>query len=214
VRFDLWLVRLFVHFLTLTTYVLPLRRYQFHHHAFFKYFLLPHTTTTCSIKCLMQTSAPGQYKGMVDCAQTVYRTGGIRSVFKGTVLTLMRDVPGSIAWFGTYEFVKQIMSEVSSSSSDPTKKELSPLAIMAAGGLAGVANWTLAIPPDVLKSRFQSAPEGTYSSIFDVYRQLMKTEGPAALFAGLKPAMIRAFPANAACFLGMEWARSMLAFMD
>jgi solute carrier family 25 carnitine/acylcarnitine transporter 20/29 len=42
----------------------------------------------------------------------------------------------------------------------------------------------------------------------------MKTEGAGALFAGIRPAMIRAFPANAACFLGMEVARKTLSFMD
>ena len=32
----------------------------------------------------------------------------------------------------------------------------------------------------------------------------MRTEGPASLFKGLTPVMLRAFPANAACFLGFE----------
>lgn len=31
-----------------------------------------------------------------------------------------------------------------------------------AGGLAGIANWSVCIPPDVLKSRLQTAPEGKY----------------------------------------------------
>ena len=92
--------------------------------------------------------------------------------------------------------------------------KLSPLAVLTAGGLAGMANWIVCIPPDVLKSRFQSAPPGKYASLFDVYRHLMATEGPGALFAGLRPALIRAFPANAACFLGMELARKTLSFMD
>ena len=153
---------------------------------------------------------------MVDCARDVYATGGIRSLYRGTLLTLMRDVPGSVVWFGTYEFVKSSLLQWQQGTTDETssKKALSPAAILCAGGLAGVANWTIAIPPDVLKSRFQSAPEGTYRGIADVYRTLMLKEGPSALFAGLRPAMIRAFPANAACFLGMEWARSMLSFMD
>ena len=34
-----------------------------------------------------------------------------------------------------------------------------------AGGTAGVCNWLVAIPADVVKSRLQSAPEGTYSGI-------------------------------------------------
>jgi solute carrier family 25 carnitine/acylcarnitine transporter 20/29 len=49
------------------------------------------------IKVLLQTN-PGKYNGMVDCAKAVYVQGGIKSVFKGTLLTLYRDVPGSMAW--------------------------------------------------------------------------------------------------------------------
>lgn len=32
----------------------------------------------------------------------------------------------------------------------------------------------------------------------------MKTEGPLALYRGIGAVMIRAFPANAACFFGIE----------
>ncbi|RUO95953.1 mitochondrial substrate/solute carrier [Jimgerdemannia flammicorona] len=64
--------------------------------------------------------------------------------------------------------------------------------------------WCIAIPPDVLKSRLQSAPAGTYTGTLDVLRKTLHHDGPAALFKGLGPAMLRAFPANAACFLGVE----------
>jgi solute carrier family 25 carnitine/acylcarnitine transporter 20/29 len=163
------------------------------------------------IKCLLQTSAPGKYKGSFDCAKTVLQSGGIRSLYRGTLLTLMRDIPGSVAWFGMYEFVKKSIMQAQGIHDT---KQLSPIAVLTAGGLAGVANWTIAIPPDVLKSRLQSAPDGTYRGIADVYRTLIEKEGYSALFAGLRPAMIRAFPANAACFMGMELARKMLDFMD
>jgi solute carrier family 25 carnitine/acylcarnitine transporter 20/29 len=33
---------------------------------------------------------------------------------------------------------------------------LSALKTLFAGGMAGIANWIVAIPPDVLKSRFQT----------------------------------------------------------
>ena len=36
-----------------------------------------------------------------------------------------------------------------------SRKDLSPLRIVVAGGFAGVFNWIVAIPPDVLKSRLQ-----------------------------------------------------------
>jgi solute carrier family 25 (mitochondrial carnitine/acylcarnitine transporter), member 20/29 len=63
----------------------------------------------------------------------------------------------------------------------------------------GMANWAIAIPADVLKSRLQTAPEGKYTGVIDVYKTLMREEGSSALFRGMGPAMIRAFPANAAC---------------
>lgn len=41
------------------------------------------------------------------------------------------------------------------------------------------------MPQDVLKSRLQTAPEGTYpGGLKDVFRTLMKNEGPMALYKG------------------------------
>lgn len=53
---------------------------------------------------------------------------------------------------------------------------------------------------------FVSAPDGQYNGIRDVFRHMMKTEGPRALYKGAIPVMLRAFPANACCFLGYEVA--------
>jgi solute carrier family 25 carnitine/acylcarnitine transporter 20/29 len=179
---------------------------------------LPATLITAPserIKCLLQvqshSSGKLQYTGMADCALQVFRTGGISSLYKGTLLTLMRDVPGSIAWFGVYEAIKKQLVHWQGIE-DPS--HLSPIAIMISGGFAGMACWATCIPADVLKSRYQTAPEGMYSGLGDVYRHLIKEGGHGALFTGFRPAMIRAFPANAACFLGMEVSKKMLGFLD
>mmetsp|Transcript_27848 Transcript_27848/g.67761 ORF Transcript_27848/g.67761 Transcript_27848/m.67761 type:complete len:294 (-) Transcript_27848:160-1041(-) len=161
------------------------------------------------LKCLLQTSGK-KYSGLVDCARQVYSVGGIRSLYKGTVLTLARDIPGSIAWFGTYEMMKRELAKLQGVE-DPSK--LSPIAIMVAGGFAGMACWGVCIPPDTLKSRFQTSPEGKYSSVFDVYRHIVKEEGHGGLLKGFRPAMARAFPANAACFSAMELSRSALNYL-
>ncbi|CAB3997539.1 mitochondrial carnitine acylcarnitine carrier -like, partial [Paramuricea clavata] len=79
---------------------------------------------------------------------------------------------------------------------------------------AGMANWTVSIAPDTLKSRLQTAPDGTYpNGVRDVFKQLMREEGPKGLFKGLTPIMFRAFPANAACFLSYEMAMKLLNWM-
>lgn len=167
------------------------------------------------LKCLLQldsNSTSKKYNGLMDCFKKVYAEGGIRSVYKGTGVTLLRDIPGTIAWFGTYELVKRELMRVQ--NIDPSTGQLSPLAVLSAGGIAGVACWTVSIPADVLKSRFQTAPPGMYSGLMDVYRHLVKEEGPMALFKGMRPALIRAFPANAACFFGMEISKEAFAFLD
>lgn len=59
-----------------------------------------------------------------------------------------------------------------------------------------------------------SAPEGTYpNGIRDVFRVLIKTEGVGALYKGLTPVLLRAFPANAACFVGFEMCRRFLHYL-
>ena len=94
------------------------------------------------IKCLLQVQShvggKPQYSGMMDCALQVYRTGGISSLYKGTALTLMRDGPGSVAWFSVYELVKREMVRVQGID-DPS--QLSPMAVVVAGGCAGMACW-------------------------------------------------------------------------
>ena len=67
------------------------------------------------------------------------------------------------------------------------------------------------MPADVLKSRLQSAPEGTYPhGIRSAFRELMREEGILALYKGITPVMLRAFPANAACFIGFEASMKFL----
>jgi len=94
------------------------------------------------IKCLLQVQSyvggKPQYSGMMDCAIQVYRTGGISSLYKGTALTLMRDGPGSIAWFSVYELMKREMVRIQGID-DPS--QLSAMAVMVAGGCAGMACW-------------------------------------------------------------------------
>lgn len=56
-----------------------------------------------------------------------------------------------------------------------------------------------------------SAPEGTYPRGFrDAFPKLIKEEGVRGLYRGIIPVFIRAFPANAACFMGFEVAMKSL----
>ncbi len=55
-----------------------------------------------------------------------------------------------------------------------SRDDLSALRILFAGGMGGVFNWIIAIGPDVLKSRYQIAPDGVYPrGIRDVFREVV-----------------------------------------
>lgn len=105
------------------------------------------------------------------------------------------------SYFAAYEATKKALAKEGQSPSD-----LNLVNTMIAGAAAGVAMWSIAIPPDTIKSRLQGAPQGTYKGFMDCASQLVKEKGPTALFKGLGPAMVRAVPANAATFLGYELA--------
>jgi len=174
---------------------------------------IPTTLITAPVeraKVLLQVQGQGtakgkQYTGMFDVAKGLYKEGGIRSIFRGTFATLARDGPGSAAYFAAYEVAKKKLTPVGKAPGD-----LSLGAVVMAGGLAGVAMWSIAIPPDVIKSRLQSAPHGTYTGFVDCTRKTIAADGISALWKGFVPAMGRAFPANAATFVGVEFSRQAL----
>ncbi|XP_041129386.1 mitochondrial carnitine/acylcarnitine carrier protein-like isoform X3 [Polyodon spathula] len=85
------------------------------------------------IKCLLQVeernstlhllkiqAASGEvkYTGPMDCVKQLYRESGVRGIYKGTVLTLMRDVPASGMYFMTYTWLKDILTPEGKSPSE------------------------------------------------------------------------------------------------
>lgn len=161
------------------------------------------------IKCLLQIQNDDKtvkYKGTLDCAIQLYKEGGVRSIYKGTGATLLRDIPAAGLYFATYEIVKDYCTNFG-------QKPNTIYTTVFAGGSAGVTHWLIGMPFDVLKSRLQTAPEGTYKNgLRDVFKAMMINEGPLALYTGIVPVLIRSFPANAACFLGFEFFRQLIAY--
>ena len=166
------------------------------------------------VKVLLQIQGqkqlgPGEkprYSGGLDVVRQLYKEGGIRSVYRGSAMTLARDGPGSATYFATYEYVKRKMTpkDVDGNPSG----ELSLTAVMTAGGAAGVAMWIPVFPVDTIKSRLQSA-EGR-PTIGGTIRGIYTSGGFKAFFPGLGPAMARAVPANAVTFLGVELAHKAM----
>jgi len=166
--------------------------------------------TPCDrIKCLLQVqqSSRGErkYKGPVNCAKQLYMEKGIRSLYRGTGVTLLRELPGMGIYFLSYEW---ILSKITLEGE--CRENLNPLRVILAGGTTGMICWLAVLPADVLKSRVQIACERTYPrGARDVLRQLVKEEGITSLYKGITPVLIRAFVGNAGVFLGYEVAMKL-----
>ncbi|PLB49996.1 carnitine-acylcarnitine carrier protein [Aspergillus steynii IBT 23096] len=171
------------------------------------------------VKVLLQIQGqnpppPGQkpkYSGGVDVVRQLYKEGGIRSVFRGSAMTLARDGPGSAAYFAAYEYIKRSLTPKDANGN--ITGELSMPAVLAAGGAAGIAMWIPVFPVDTIKSRLQSAPGKP--TISGTIRSVYASGGFKAFFPGFGPALARAVPANAATFAGVEVAHKfMKKFFD
>lgn len=152
------------------------------------------------VKVMMQVEEGSKKSSMGSVVKEMYRTGGIRSIFKGSAATLARDGPGSALYFATYEILKEKLSTPGT--------DMSLFAITVAGGFAGVSMWLGVFPIDTIKSTQQSS--NTNVSILKTTKNIYSKGGFKAFFPGVGPALARSFPANAATFLGVELARNFL----
>jgi len=106
------------------------------------------------------------------------------------------------AYFGSYELFKTSLMP----RGDGPKK-LSLGASVLAGGLAGSCYWLSCYPIDVIKNRIQAAPDTIpprYNGMVHAATTIYRTDGWRAFFSGFTPCLMRAFPANAACFVAFE----------
>lgn len=154
------------------------------------------------MKIHQQTAAEKGFDGSFGAvAKQLWREGGLRAFTRGLSATMYRDVPGSMAWFGAYEATKNYLCV------DPKKPTV--LQALVAGGMGGLGMWSFAIPLDAVKTRVQ-ATRGVNLSFPKAASLIFAESGLKGFYRGIGPALLRAFPANAACFAAKESAQSLL----
>lgn len=155
------------------------------------------------IKCLAQT----KNKKSFILAKEIYQTNGIKTFFKGGTFTFLRESIGAAFYFGTYHMLKQnYMRE--NQESKKGSGHFPAIYNLLYGGLAGISMWLIVTPFDVIKSRIQTSPESVSTNqTLKIIQKDVNKNGVRILYRGLSAACMRAFPANAACFLGYEKAK-------
>ncbi|KAG0350792.1 mitochondrial carrier domain-containing protein [Gamsiella multidivaricata] len=150
------------------------------------------------------------FTGPVDAVQKIYAQYGLKGLFKGQAVTMVREFQGYGAYFAAYEYLVQRAMQLENKK----RNELGTGKFVAYGACAGYAMWTAVYPIDVIKSKLQTdgftVATRQYSSAMDCVRQTLAKEGAAGFFKGIAPCMLRAAPANAVTFLGFEMAMRLL----
>ncbi|KAJ6625256.1 mitochondrial carrier [Mycena sp. CBHHK59/15] len=162
------------------------------------------------IRLQTQSSIKPEYAGPFDAIKKIYTAHGIRGVFKGQGVTLVREA-GYGFYFLTYE--KLVQREMAKTGIK--REQLSPAKAVLYGAVAGYALWAVIYPIDMIKSRMQTdgftgATGQKYKSAIDCVRTVWRTEGISAFTRGLTPTLIRSPFANGATFLGFEMASRLL----
>mmetsp|Transcript_18596 Transcript_18596/g.37263 ORF Transcript_18596/g.37263 Transcript_18596/m.37263 type:complete len:299 (-) Transcript_18596:481-1377(-) len=147
---------------------------------------------------LSTTSVPSS-----QVMKEIMKTRGFSGLWVGMDAQIMRDAPFYAVFFGSYEIFKFTLHNMGVENRDVN--------YFISGGFAGMVGWFVAMPFDVPKTILQSNPNGAVvGDYFKVMGDVVKTRGVVGgLYAGLAPTLLRAFPSNAALFLGVEWAKEM-----
>ncbi|XP_014216234.1 mitochondrial basic amino acids transporter-like [Copidosoma floridanum] len=135
--------------------------------------------------------------GPVQCLLAIHRAKGLRGVFSGLGVTVLREAPSFGVYFASYELLVRSPNE--------PQRATSTWRVLLAGGLAGSASWIVSYPVDVVKSRLQADTSAKYNGAIDCFRKSVTSEGYGCLFRGLSSTILRAFPTNAATFAVVTW---------
>ena len=128
---------------------------------------------------------------------------GIRGLYRGLGITIIRDAPAHAIYFSSYEYTREYLHPGCRKTGEESLSTM-----LMAGGIAGVASWVSCYPLDVLKSRLQgqggSGIPDKYTGILDCMRKSVQEEGMSVLWRGLGTAVTRAYLVNGAIFSAYE----------
>lgn len=92
-----------------------------------------------------------QYHGSIDCGKQIYRKYGVKGLYLGFNITLLREVVALSEYFGIYEYAMRMFSP---DGDDSSKTPM--FASFLAGGMAGSLSWLFSYPIDYVKTVIQS----------------------------------------------------------
>jgi solute carrier family 25 phosphate transporter 23/24/25/41 len=154
------------------------------------------------LKILMQVQGNEKvYTGVWQGVIHMWKTDGIKGLFKGNGLNCIRIFPNSAIKFLTYEQLSRKISYTLIDSGGDG--QLTPLLRLAAGAGAGIVGMSATYPMDMVRGRI-TIQEGTnqqYRGMLHATRSIVAEEGVLALWKGWLPSVIGVIP-----YVGLNFA--------
>jgi hypothetical protein len=173
--------------------------------------MLMHSLDTVKTR---QQGAPTalKYATTPQAYRTIFLEEGLfRGLYSGVTPAFMGSLPGTVIFFGTYEYSKRYLIDSGCPDS---------LAYLAGGFIGDLFASFVYVPSEVLKTRLQLQGRHNnphfksgynYRGTLDAARTIVRVEGPAALFYGYKATIMRDLPFSALQFAFYEqfrkWAK-------
>lgn len=132
------------------------------------------------VKIRLQTQASLPAAERQSAAQVV-QSLGLRGLYKGAGVCLMRDIPYAVIFFPMYANVRDFFTDAQGNNSIAS--------IVFAGATAGATAAGICTPADVIKTRRQMRG-ANYTGTLDCFRQVTKAHGYGVLFKGAVPRMM------------------------
>ncbi|KAF2966097.1 hypothetical protein GQX73_g7476 [Xylaria multiplex] len=166
------------------------------------------------VRIRLQTQPHGAarlYDGPLDCVRKLTsQGGGIRGVYRGEAVTIIREAQAYGMWFLAFEW----MMNADAARNNIARSEVPAYKVALYGGLAGEALWLGSYPFDVIKSKMQTDGFGEnmrYKSMRDCFAQTWRGEGMRGFWKGIGPTLLRAMPVSAGTFAVVEATQRALS---
>lgn len=165
----------------------------------------PVTAPVEQLRILSQTNTGST--SLAAMVKKIYHAQGLKGLYRGTAITLVREVQAYGVWFLTYELLIQTIIE---KRGYRLRSDIATWELLGSGALAGNALWLSSYPFDVIKSNIQSDAFGSESKyhglILRATRAIWVTNGVRGFWKGIVPCLLRAVPCSAGTFAAVETA--------
>ncbi|GJN71967.1 putative mitochondrial oxodicarboxylate carrier [Purpureocillium lilacinum] len=141
---------------------------------------------------LQDKASAGKYNGMVDCVTKTVRNEGPLALYQGLESTMWRHILWNAGYFGCIFQVRQMMPKAETQRGQMFNDLIS-------GAIGGTVGTVVNTPLDVVKSRIQNTPRvpgvvPKYNWAWPAVFTVLREEGPAALYKGFLPKVLRLGP--------------------